>query len=480
MARPYEEDEPAQLALARSASSLLIVGSLFVLGLAVRLHDYVLAPGLTDVPTEFSFGWAGLRLLAGRAPSGASSLAPYAGHAVDVTYVGLRFHLATPWVDAPPLWALLSGLSARVAGATQFQQLTVEAMRRPSLLFGVITVPLGYALARRVMPPIAALAAGALLAVEPGLVLLSRVSVPEAALAAAILFVVLLVSPPVPETQPQGSAGVGPAPELAPSRAALASLAAVCALAPLARLSGIAVAVAGAGILYSRGLRREAVIAAAAGGAGLVAALLYGFAAGGGLFLPVLKAQADSGGGAAGLLTLITGRPGPGRTLLDGWAVFGWIALAYLAGNAKRRHRNRALLWPVVAYVAIAVPFLSARDLPFEGWFLLPVLPLLLIGATAALYAAVREGQLLLPALAALTAVAWSIQWIVVGGWQPGAVVLLALAGVALVPLAVAEVQPRGAVRDAGQGIWAALAFTALAGCVVLSWNLAIELPRLG
>src|SRR5437899_936696 len=88
---------------------------------------------------------------------------------------------------------------------------------RSSPAFSLATVALGYALARRLLPPLGALLAAFLLAVEPGLVLLGRLAVPEAALAPMLLLTILLVTPWVPETAAQGSAGVGPAPGQAPT-----------------------------------------------------------------------------------------------------------------------------------------------------------------------------------------------------------------------------------------------------------------------
>jgi hypothetical protein len=225
-----------------------------------------------------------------------------------------------------------------------------------------------------------------------------------------------------------------------------------------------------AALLFSRGLRKPAALIVMAG--------LFGLWLGHNA-MPQEWAP-PAGGGPLGTLGFITSSIGAGRNMVDGWYVFGWLALAYLAGNAKRRHRFRALLWPVVAYAVIIGPFLPLGSSASEGWYRLPILPLLLLGGAAALYAAVREGQLLVPALALFTAGAWSLQWLFTFPWQPGTVALLVLAAVTLIPVALAEVIPRGAPRDAGQGMWAAMGLAILAGDIVLSWNLAVHLDHLG
>jgi len=414
-----EADEKASGPWRESWPALLSLGAVTILALVVRLHDYALAPGPGDVPDERTFTATLLNLI-GIRPSSAA--------------------------------------------------LTTDNLRRISIALGVLTVILAYSLSRRLLPPVGALAAAFLTAVEPGLVMLSRLALPEALFAPLLLAAMLLCTPPVPETVAQGSAGVGPAREQAPGLFTMVLLVAIGLLAPFLRVTGLVVPLGAAALLVSRGLHRDAGIVAVAGLAGLWLghnALTQEWAP-------------PAGGGPLGSLGFITASIGAGRNMVDGWYLFGWLALAYVAGNAKRRHRFRALLWPVAAYAAIIGPFLPLAGSNTEGWYRLPILPLLLLAGAAALYAAVREGQLLVPALALFTAGLWSLQWLFTFPWQPGTVALLVLAAVTLIPVALAEVIPRGAPRDAGQGMWAAMALAILAGDVVLSWNLAIHLDHLG
>jgi 4-amino-4-deoxy-L-arabinose transferase-like glycosyltransferase len=451
-----------------------------MLAFIVRAHDYALAPGLVDVPAEYSTAWNGVQLLTGHGPTGVSNLAAYAGRGQDIQFFGKTFHLVSPYLDHPPLFGLLSGGAELLSGVTNFSGLTPGVMRRPSLVLGVLAVILGYFLARRLLPPIAALLAAFLLAVEPAMVALSRVALPEALLTPMLLGAILLATPGVPETTRPGSAGAGPAPDQAPGRWLLGALVVLCALAPLVELSGLIVPITASALLLSRGLRRQGLVAAAAGAGGLVLFLIYGLALDGRLLLTVLSEKAAGGGGVLTPMTFVTASIGAGKPMIDAWYLFAWAALAYLAGNAKRRHRFRAVLWPVIGYVAILTPFLPAQDLTLSGWYRLPILPLLLVGAFGAVYAAVREGQVLVPGLALLSAGVWSIQWLFGSDWKPGAVALLILAVVALLPMAASEVRTRGSFRDAGQGVWVALGLLVLGGDIALSWNLVAYAGRLG
>jgi hypothetical protein len=398
---------------------LLSLGAVAGLALVVRLHDYVLAPAAGDVPDERTY-------------------------AVN----------------------LLNVFGIHPGSAT----LTADVLRRTSVALGVLTVVLAYSLARRLLPPVGALAVAFLIAVEPGLVILSRLALPEALLAPLVLWVILLCTPAVPETASQGSAGVGPAPEQAPSVLILVVLVALCVLAPFLRVTGLLLPLAAAGLLFSRGLRLQAGVITVAGAAGM----WLGHQALSQEWMPA------AGGGPLGTLGFISASIGPGRLMVDGWYLFGWLALAYLAGNAKRRHRYRALLWPVVGYAVIIGPLLPLGDSAAEGWYRLPIFPLLLVAGASSLYAAVREGQLLVPALALFTAGLWSLRWLFTFPWQPGTATLLLISAATLIPVAVAEIMPRGASRDVGQGVWAAMALAILAGDVILSWNLAIHLDHLG
>jgi hypothetical protein len=92
----------------------------------------------------------------------------------------------------------------------------------------------------------------------------------------------------------------------------------------------------------------------------------------------------------------------------------------------------------------------------------------------------VREGQMLVPGLALLSAGLWSVQWLFGSSWRPGAAALLVIAAVCLIPLAGSELQPRGRLRDAALGVWALMGALVLAGDVVLSWNLAPFAGNLG
>ncbi|MHB8508772.1 MAG: glycosyltransferase family 39 protein [Candidatus Dormibacteria bacterium] len=469
---PEEEGEPLQQLLT-SLPSLLTMGAVGILALVMRLHDYALAPGLTDAREEYSFTWAGMQILRGHAPGGVSDLGAYAAHATDVRLFGLTFHVVHPWLDQPPLFGVLPGFSELARGFHGFGEISPEVMRLPSIALGVATVLLGYSLARRLLPPLGALGAGFLLAVEPGLVLLSRLAVPEAALAPMLLLAALLTTPAVPENMPQGSAGAGRAAEQAPRGSTMTALMALCFLAPLLRISGLVVPVAAVALLLARGLRREAVQAGAAGIGAVLLFSIYGVVLNPAIFLEVWRAKLAVGGGFNTALTFVTGSIGAGRPMVDAWYLFSWAALAYLAGNAKRRHRYRPLLWPIAIYLLLVLPFLAPGDLTTTGWTRLPILPLLLIGALAAIYAAVREGQLMVPVMAAASAGLWSIQWLFRSAFSPGALSLLVLLAVVAVPMAVTEIRARGRARDAALGLWAAFSLFVLAGDTVLAWNLA-------
>jgi 4-amino-4-deoxy-L-arabinose transferase-like glycosyltransferase len=467
-----EEGQPFG-GLIGSLPNALILGAVTLLALVARLHDFAVAPGLTDAPDEYSFTWAGMQILRGHQPAGATAgVAAYSG-GHDVSLFGLTFHLVTPWLDHPPLFTLLPGAAELAAGFRRFGEISPSVMRVPSILLGVATVVLGYQLARRLLPPTGAVLAAFLLAVEPGLVLLSRLAVAEAALAPLLLLAVLLATPAVSDSTHQGSAGAGPAVDQAPTGPTLALLLAVCLVSPLILLSGVVVPVTALALLLSRGIRREAWLAAAAGAAGVGLYALYGLVLDGGTFVRVFQQELAGAGGVLTPIRFVTTSIGPTRSFLDAWYLFSWAALAYLAGNAKRRHRYRPLLWPVAVYLVMVTPFLPSATLAQSGWTRLPILPLLLLGGAAALYAAVREGQLLVPALGLMSAGVWSLQWLFRAPFRPGALTLLVLFAVGAVPMAVTEVRSKGRARDAALGIWSMVALLVLAGDTVLTWNLA-------
>jgi hypothetical protein len=290
-----------------------------------------------------------------------------------------------------------------------------------------------------------------LLATAPGAVLLSRQAEPEA-LQAVLLLAALLLTLRISEAR----AGPWMVPALL-----------LCALAaPLAKVSGFAVAGICAMILVAEGRWRLAAATLGAGLAGLALFVVYGAILDWRLFVHIWTQQVGNRLGVMSAFDFITYATGVNRRLRDGWWILGWIALGLLALGRLRR-RELYLVWPAAAYAATMLVMAGERQIEQYGWYKVMVYPEIYLAAGWLAWEAVSRRSLglltLLLALGGATATNW---WL--GGigrsWVPNPALLALLLLAVLVPAAV--MLWRGS--DVRVRAWArAAAFAALAVMLV-------------
>ncbi|MDQ6774168.1 MAG: glycosyltransferase family 39 protein, partial [Candidatus Dormibacteraeota bacterium] len=168
------------------------VGGLLLLALALRLHDYTLAPTFTDNADEVQFTWAGMNLLLHGDPY--TWELPGLGYLGQVPFAafGTHYYLTHHWLAHPPLFSLVMGSWAVLLGDRSLDQTTAAQVRIPPILFSCLAVFLAYLLGRRVLGRPAALLGASLLAVAPAAVLLGREPETESLLALLLLAALLL------------------------------------------------------------------------------------------------------------------------------------------------------------------------------------------------------------------------------------------------------------------------------------------------
>lgn len=374
---------------------------LLALALMLRLHDRAAVPSYAESADEYYHAWVGRSLLHGAAPVG-WSWAPAYGTPRKTAFFGEEYPLVTPFLDHPPLSPLLSVLvgsavahySGRpaLAGYPPFDAPPLEALRVWPILASVLTLALLLLLGRRLFGGEAALAAGLLYATTPLWVAQQRFVKEESGLAPLLLAALLLVLEAPGAGRPLGAL----------ARRKWLLLAGLAALCPLLKSTALVVTVAVGGIALAQLLpalggnsgerqaakrdaaesaaARSILLALAAGtAAGLLLLGLYAAALDWGLYGRVqswLAAKPSGFSTPLGVLTQATVahlRPaGPGWTL--------WFWAAALPALSLRERR---LAWVVLLYLLFIVTFVNPK-LVF-GWYLLPVQPLLALGAAALL-----------------------------------------------------------------------------------------------
>ena len=130
----------------------LAFGVLAAVGTALRFWQLTGAPAAHDNPDEVAYAWAGLSLWQRGVPTSWSTFAQYPAHADLVTAGGRHWPLVHPWLDEPPLFALLVGGINWLGGVRGYVDDQVLLDRLAPVTLGCVSIVLLYLLARR-RPP---------------------------------------------------------------------------------------------------------------------------------------------------------------------------------------------------------------------------------------------------------------------------------------------------------------------------------------
>ena len=348
-----------------SAGDWIFVSLVLTVGFGLRLYHYTDAPQFHDNPDEVQFAWAGLSLLSSHVPQSWSFFPEYTTHTWLVTPNGLSYPLVKPWLDHPPVFAVLTGGAAWLAGERQFTEVTAAAVRLPPIWLSATAVVLSYGLARRVLGRGPAIAGALLLATAPGAVLFGRSVEPEALLAPLLLAALLAAHRLLMNDGGRGS---------------LAVLIACCALAPMVKVPGLAIGGAIALALAVNNRWRLGMLALAAAIAGLLLFALYGAWQDWNLFIAVFKEQAAHRTGVMGAFEFIVEPAGLNRRFRDPWWLLGWVGIGAILWQRRRTMASDLVAWPVVAYAA-AMLVMADQRVSIFGWYRIAVYPLVYLAA---------------------------------------------------------------------------------------------------
>jgi len=394
-----------------------------VLALFLRFHQVGDAPLFTDNLDEIQFTWAGLNLIL-HGDAYTWSFAPGYPAYIPYTAFGVTVPTVHHWLDHPPLFSLLMGGWVWLLGVRDMTGFSAAQVRFLPVLFSTMTVPLTYFLGRRFLGPLAAISGAALLATTPGAILLGRQAEPES-LQAVLLLVALLLSFRVVD----GRSGVWT--ELA--------LLACCVVAPLLKVSGIAIACIIGVILVASGRWRLAAAVGCGGVVGLAIFAIYGAFIDWAQFLRAQSVHAGFRIGVMSAFDFISAPAGINRRLRDGWWLLGWIGLGLMAARNNWR-RQLFGVWPAVAYAATMLVLAGERQVEQYGWYREIIYPEVYLGAGWVAAQVVRRQSLGLLGLTLVLGGATATNWWLGGpatAWVPNPAVLSLLIAMVLGPAAL-------------------------------------------
>lgn len=352
----------------------LAIGSIAVLALALRLHDYALVPFHHETADEYQHAWEGWHLLHDGVPAAWSTFPDRypAGSIQDFRWFGDRYVVVRPYFDHPPLFSIPVGLFAALAGARHPLESNLPAMRLVPILLSVAGVFLLQALARRYgAGERGALLAALVYATLPILVVAHRLVKAESLLAILFMGGILLAERHAETGRPRD--------------AWLAAL--LGGLSIWTKATGVAVPAVLVVLLLSRGRRRAALLAAATAAGFLGLYVLYGAAYDFDIFRKVLAAQATTKWVSLdGLLDLLNGK------IVVKYFGRGWYLWLLLCAGVAAFRRERALLLPIALYATVLA--LTADSRVIYGWYRIPIVPFLCVAAGIYLDEMLREADL--------------------------------------------------------------------------------------
>ena len=312
--------------------------------------------------------WAGQSLIEHGRPTSWTSLPGYTNLRYEKTQIG-TVAIVTPWLDEPPVFALLEGATVIVAGETTPQEANVAAARVPVIILSLISLVLAALLLMRLFGAGVALLGASLLALSPAITEASRTVESEALLTPLLLGTLLLC-------HHIGRGRYG--------RMTTATLLAICFVAPLVKPTGLVCALIAAGLLWSCNRRRLAGAVVGAAALAVLAFVLYGAFLDWHQFVVIVGTNGRRVDGFLNAFSFITSAipaiAGP-NPLNDVIWLIGWIGIGYLV-LSRRGEAERYLVWPCLAYVIAMVAAASPSLAGAAAWYRIPVMPLV-YGAAA-------------------------------------------------------------------------------------------------
>jgi hypothetical protein len=203
-----------------------LAAALLIAGLALRLHGYTSSPRFGANEDEVAWAWLGQSLWLYHLPASWSYLPEHLPVTAVATSQGVYLPWVSPWLDHPPLFGLLVGGTALLAGEHTPAEVGPSAIRLVPILLSITSGWLLYVLAARHLGRATALVALAVFCLSPWMISASRLVESEWLLAPMLLGVLVLASHR--------------------GRLPTALLLALCVLAPLVKVPGVIVGAAAA------------------------------------------------------------------------------------------------------------------------------------------------------------------------------------------------------------------------------------------
>ena len=347
------------LSLVYFSLALIIV----LIGYHLRVEKYFFFPPLGDTADEAKALFNGLSLVNDKVPRSWSWYDQYT-NAKEQKIRGNNYRIVEPWFDEPPLYSLIMGIYAKSKGLNDINQFDVGVLRWPMIKLATLNIFLIFLILYLLKKPWVGLAAASIYATAPTIVMGSRLAVSDNMVGTFALVSVLMVV----------------VYQLKKSNWILYPLVLLSASSLLLKSTGMFVPV---GILFIfLGLKnyKEALLQ-------IIGILVfvglwfgYGYYYDWDLFIKI--AQVSSGRELfqpGNLISLfLVWRIGESNASVDGWLLWGWIAITAYS-LITSRNKNEPLLERLIlpAMMGSYLVFFSIMSGHNKGWYRFPFFPFL-------------------------------------------------------------------------------------------------------
>jgi hypothetical protein len=337
------------------------LGAILVLAALLRFHDYTLVPVRNETIDEYQHSWEGWHLLHHGFPAAWSTFPNVypKDHTVDFRWFGKRFLLVRPYFDHPPLFSIPVGLACTLAGASQYLECSLPAMRVVPILLSLAGLLLLHRLAITYgASERAALLATLAYAVVPLIVVSHRLVKAESLMTLLFMGAILAVDSHVRTGRTRD--------------AALAGL--LAGLSIWTKATGVAVVGTAVVLLLARGRNRAALMVVSITAACFALYLAYAWAYDFRIFLDVIGLQGSiKWASVETFLELLRG------SVVEVSFGQGWFLWLMLSAGVVAFRKERAILVPLAIYMATMV--LTADFRVVYGWYHIPLYPFLCVAA---------------------------------------------------------------------------------------------------
>lgn len=329
---------------------------ILVIGFLLRLHNLTVWPRHGATFDEFAWTWLGINLIQKGVPISWSPHPQYT-YREHVRHQGAAFWVVKPYLEHPPLFGLIAGSFSLLNGAKDMYEVTLHTMRPLALLFGTVSILAIFLLMNQLYGVYVGLLTSLLYATIPTIVVGSRIVQNENFLIPVWLFALFFITKYLKTNKKRYR-------NIAAIIAGLLSLAKVPWL-----VAGFSLSI----IMAYRGKWKDTFIVGSISLLLFSLYIIYGVYYDKELFIKLLQLQtARYDISFNGFFSIFTSPLLVDRYYLDGWILFGWIAIALLFRDIKKHF---LIIFPFLAYLIIYIA--GIPDEPGHGWYRYPFYPFL-------------------------------------------------------------------------------------------------------